>query len=228
MLSNLRMAALTLVAALAVAGSAKADFSACESGYQERDLHEKIRLYTICITKGGLGRTDRAGALVNRGVAHETLGEYDQAFADFDRSIAENPDGGWGHLNRGQLHAARGQWTLARDDFETAGRIAFKSQIRAAAYGHEALLLATCPDPAIRDKARALELASKAVKLDGRSSNHEGLAAALAANGRFGEALAEQSKAIELARKENRADLAGLEQRLELLRKTGSEPQPRG
>src|SRR5205085_12144684 len=132
---------------LAMAGAAKADFSACDSALREQDPHEKIHLYTICLTKGGLGRSDRAGALINRGVAHEMLGEHDQALADFDASIQLYPDGGCGHLNRGQLRVARKEWTLARDDFETAASLAFNSRIRAAAYSSEAMLLATCPDP---------------------------------------------------------------------------------
>jgi len=111
---------------------------------------------------------------------------------------------------------------------ETAGRLAFISRIRSEAYSHEALLLATCPDPALRDKAKALELASKAVKLDGRSSHHEALAAALAFNGRLEDAVAEQSRAIELARKEKRVDVAGIEQRLDLLRKAQAEAHPSG
>ncbi len=219
------------LAMLALAGSATpalADFSACESGYQEHDLREKIRLYTICITKGGIGLTDRAGALINRGVAHEELGESDLALADFNASIDADPNGGWGHLNRGRLREGRGEWALARDDYETAIRLAFISRIKSAALSREALLLATCPDPGLRDKTRALELASKAVKLDGRSQHRETLSVALAANGRFDEALAEQSKAIEVARKEKRSDVAQVEQRLELLRKAQAAAQPKG
>lgn len=218
---------LALVVA-AMAAPARADFSACESGYQEQDLREKIRLYTICITKGGIGRADRAGAFVNRGVAHEQLGELDLALADYDASIAEDPTGGWGHLNRGRIHATRREWAAARDDFETAGKLAFKAQIKAAAYVQEAVLLSTCPDPSIRDTAKARELAAKALKLDRGPAPHEAMAAGLAFDGRFEEAIAEQTKAIEIARKQKRPDAAAFEHRLELLRKAQAAAQPSG
>ncbi|HUU82071.1 MAG TPA: tetratricopeptide repeat protein [Phycisphaerae bacterium] len=65
-----------------------------------------------------------------------------------------------------------------------------------------AWLLATCPDDALRDPARALTLAQQAVR-DGEPDNPvylDTLAAAYAANGRFAEAAAHASRAVGRAR----------------------------
>jgi len=74
-----------------------------------------------------------------------------------------------------------------------------------------AWLLATSPDPAVRDGGEALRLAKRAVasQMGGDPSSLDTLAAAYAEEGRFEEAVATAEKALDLARKQAREDLAG-------------------
>jgi tetratricopeptide (TPR) repeat protein len=77
-------------------------------------------------------------------------------------------------------------------------------------------VLATCPDPSLRDGKRAVQLATKACELaDWEDANDlENLAAAHAECGRFEEAVKWQAKAVELGKGLQDADEA--RQRLDL------------
>ena len=79
-----------------------------------------------------------------------------------------------------------------------------------------AMFLATCPDDSYRDKKLALELATKAVKMDAEKTPEpfSALAAANAENEKFEEAVKWQTKAIELIKDEKTKKEA--RQRLEL------------
>jgi tetratricopeptide (TPR) repeat protein len=209
------LAALALVGLAAVATPALADFSGCESAYVEREPHEKIRLYNICLTKGGIQRADIAGGLNNRGVAFLDIGETDKAMADFTLSIEYNPDGGWPYLNRGKIYESRRDWAKALADYESANRTAFTGEIRAAALNAEAWLLATCPDPAVRNGAKAVQLAQQAVKRDANPRLRDTLAAAYAETGKFEDAVREETDAIERAKAKN-LEMPGADARLHL------------
>ncbi len=86
---------------------ALADFSACGSALVATVPQEEIRLYTICITKGGMPVQDRAGAYNNRGNAYLREGEPDRAFEDLTRAIESDPRRGTGYL-REQVRAVEG------------------------------------------------------------------------------------------------------------------------
>lgn len=84
-----------------------------------------------------------------------------------------------------------------------------------------AWLLATSPDPTVRDGREALRFAKRAAdsKMGADPSSLDTLAASYAEQGRFAEAVAAAEKALELAREQAREDLAGaIEQRLSLYR----------
>jgi tetratricopeptide (TPR) repeat protein len=87
------------------------------------DQHERIHLYTLCLSKGGLVAEDAAGALNNRGVAYEAIGEADKAFSDFNDAIADDPTWGMSYLNRGRILMVRGQPADAEADFDKAIRL---------------------------------------------------------------------------------------------------------
>jgi tetratricopeptide (TPR) repeat protein len=111
------------IAALALGGLAMpalADFSACEGALQTKDVKQKIDLYTICLNKGGLVATDRAGAYNNRGVAYLSIGEFDNALQDFTWSIENDPNWGTFYENRGEIYLRRREWAKAEADFTAA------------------------------------------------------------------------------------------------------------
>ncbi len=113
---------------------AKADFSACESAMRSSSgLDEKIRLYTICITKGALSFKDRAGALNNRGALYVAKGDRDAALADFNRAVELDPEWGASFLNRGLMHLTRHELVEAEADF-TAVTQRVPSQLWPTAY----------------------------------------------------------------------------------------------
>ena len=183
-----------------VATPALADFSACESSNIEKDLHEKIRLLTICINTSREGRTTLAMAFFARAVAHQGLGERDLALEDFNLAIEEAPRPWGAYTFRGSVYAEEGEWAKAIADFETAMRSGDLGE-RAQAERAEAWLLATCPDTSVRNGSRAVELAQKAAKYLDRVETHDTLAASYAEAGRFADAASEEAKAIDLAAK---------------------------
>jgi tetratricopeptide (TPR) repeat protein len=135
--------------------------------------------------------------------------------ADFTLSIEYNPDGGWPYLNRGKIYESRREWAKALADYESANRTAFTAEIRAAALNAEAWLLATCPDQAVRNGAKAVELAQQAVKRDANPRLRDTLAAAYAETGKFEDAVREETDAIERAKAKN-VEMPGADARLRL------------
>lgn len=108
---------------LVISGPAFADFSACNAALRTKDLDQKIVHYTTCIEKGNLQKTDRAGALNNRGVAYMQKGELDKALADFSQSIALDPRWGTAHINRARIYFEQGKLDLAKADLDKAVRL---------------------------------------------------------------------------------------------------------
>ncbi|MBU0639722.1 MAG: hypothetical protein KKB50_12720, partial [Planctomycetes bacterium] len=112
------------------------------------------------------------------------------------------------------------------EHFSRSGRFAPAAQMLREAYQRApaelrvinalARLLATAPDPSVRDGVQAVRLAEQAAALAGRQHPQalETLAAAYATAGRWDEAVATASQAAELARASGREQLA---QRLEAL-----------
>jgi tetratricopeptide (TPR) repeat protein len=86
-----------------------------------------------------------------------------------------------------------------------------------------AWLLATCPDPTLRDGPDAVRLAERACRLSGFKQPRElsALAAAYAEAGRFPDAVAAAQKAIDAARANGNAQLAAVGQQLLNLYRAG-------
>jgi spermidine synthase len=158
-----------------------------------------------------------AQAQHNLGAALANRGRLDEAIEHFRRAAALAPDRA---ITQHQLGRALG---LAGRDAEALP--ALREAVRLAPGLAEpasdlAWLLATSPDDALRDPEQALRLARRAAEL-GRGDDpllFDTLAAALAAAGRFDEAAASASRAVELAGSRD-VDVAAIQRRLERYRR---------
>ena len=188
-----------------MAGPALADFSACDAGLRATDPEQQVRSYTLCITQGELPIDGRAGAYNNRGLAYERLRQFDKAFQDFNSAIESDPNWGTWYVNRGLIYESRGDLPKALADFDKAIKVGPASD-SIDAYRLEAWLLATSRDPAVRDGAKAVQVAQKGVRIKDQPSMRDVLAAAYAEAGQFEDAVREETKAIAVAEAKHTAD----------------------
>ena len=144
--------------------------------------------------------------------------DYGRAITDYTRLIELGKPAG--------ALAARGRCYRATKEFAKAAAD-FAVELKARPDDHDyrlteelARLLATCPDPKVRDGRRAVELADKARVLTagGLPNVLDTLAAAHAEAGDFAAAAEWQRKAIGLLRPEEADARKGMEARLELYR----------
>lgn len=157
--------------------------------------------------------------------AHVSLHMKDagRAVADCTELIRlHTPEEVEAYLCRGNALDQLKEHGKALDDFRAAVKLAPSN---AAAHNAVAWLLATCPDDALRDGARAVEAATRACELSAWNQAQiiDTLAAAYAESGRFDEALKWQQKAVDLAADKDREDLRA---RLELFKKGKAYRQP--
>jgi len=111
--------ALVFLLSLLGASCARADISACTSGYVKESPDERIRLYTICL-KSGNRRGDISWAFGSRGIAYLEKGEIDRAIADFTKAIEYDPKFSLAYYNRATAHLYRGDLDAAEADFSDA------------------------------------------------------------------------------------------------------------
>lgn len=136
-----------------------------------------------------------AEAYNNKGVVHRIRGEADEALAAYTKCIEVAPWYTNAYANRGYMQKRLKNYTAALTDY----RLAIKVNPRfAGALNDLAWLRATCPDESIRDAGEAVELARKACELTSNENVEclDTLAAALAADGQFQEAVEVQTRAI--------------------------------
>jgi tetratricopeptide (TPR) repeat protein len=134
----------------------------------------------------------------NLGDALVRAGHPEEALAEFEKAVAIDPAYAKAHNNLGNLFALKHDWQQALRHYDSACRLNPKNPDSA---NNLAWLLATCPDPAIRDGRRAVELATQSVQQTGsQDAAYLGtLAAAYAEAGKFNEAVATARSAMELA-----------------------------
>jgi tetratricopeptide (TPR) repeat protein len=159
-----------------------------------------------------LGRDEEAishyGALLARQPANVRIrtyraqlllrhGRIEDALADFDDILAREPRTPAAHLGAAAALQMAGRWGEARRRLEDSVARLPQEPLLAEAL---ARLLASCPEPALRDGDRALRLASDLMTADRSPDRAETLAMALAATGRFEEAAALQRELLSLAR----------------------------
>lgn len=155
------------------------------------------------------------GALYRgRGNAYERLGDDAKALADFNHAIQIEPNNADAYNQRGSLAAEQGNFDQALTDF----RLAISHDDKwAEAHRNLAWLLATCPNPNIRNPQEAIAAAEHAASL---APTHDylmldTLAAAYASAGDFDKAADFQQQALAAAPPEH---LVPLQERLALYR----------
>jgi len=132
----------------------------------------------------------------NRGEVFIKRKEYDKAVAEFTDILNSNPRYFFALYNRSEAYLRSKQFTKAKQDIEAALENEDKVP---GLHMNLARVLATAPDPKLRDGKRALREATKAVDMikyrDGRFLDT--LAAAHAEAGEFDKAVETQQKAID-------------------------------
>src|SRR6516164_5625153 len=139
-------------------------------------LHEAIRL-----------RPDYADAYFNLGSVLFQQGRIDQAIAQWQAALAIRPRDAEAHRNVADALRKQGKVKEAISEYEQALNIAPEDGV---ALNSLAWILATCSDGSMRDGARAVTLATRAVQVSGgrNPSFVRTLAAAHAEVGQFAEA----------------------------------------
>jgi spermidine synthase len=138
------------------------------------------------------------------GAAHRLLarlvqaGDSAAALPHFQEALRIGPGLADVHYDFGTALEAVGRRTEALAEFREAMRL---QPGWAAPMADAALLLALDPDPALRNSAEAIDLATRALKLTGTRNQDalEILAASYASAGRYDEAAAVQQQAVDLA-----------------------------
>jgi Tfp pilus assembly protein PilF len=141
---------------------------------------------------------DFVPALNNLGMALMQAGQVDEAIAHFEQAIRIQPDRADLHNNLGGALSLKGRMKAAVVQYERA--IQLKPDY-AGAELNLAWILATSPDPAVRNGSRAVQLAQHARQRSSGSPLRvlRILAAAYAEAGRYPEAVQTASRALELA-----------------------------
>jgi tetratricopeptide (TPR) repeat protein len=143
---------------------------------------------------------DDYGAIMGRGYIRFQQKDHERAILDFARAIQLNPKNAVAFNNRGYNRHQIGEFAAALEDYNEAIRLAPKY---ALALQNRAWLLATASETDVRDSAAAVASAKQACELSNYASvaDLSALAAALAADGKFDEAVGWQEKVVELVGK---------------------------
>lgn len=159
----------------------------------------------------------------SRGHCHFMLESFDSALADYRRATELGSDSAVYQTDLADAHQFLGNWEDAAKGYRAA--VAINNQLPRA-YQNAAWLMATCPDPNIRNVELALSAAKKALELAGTTTPQalDTLAAATAAAGRYAEAVKLQQQAIALTR--DPAERSELGQRMEIYRRSQAYIQP--
>lgn len=134
-------------------------------------------------------------ALYNRALIRTRQSRYELAVVDLDQLLLVNPESARGYNQRGFVRTKQGDLEGAIADYEQALAL-FPRWVEV--YNNIAWLLATCPDPRIRNGQKAVTLAQKAVELNPSADYYATLAAAHAENGAFEQAIAVQQQVREI------------------------------
>jgi tetratricopeptide (TPR) repeat protein len=113
------------------------------------------------LIKGESYRED-AGQWVYRGKSLAALGLHTDALASYDRAIALSPAFASAWEKRADVHALLGDWPKAFTDYE---RLLSLQPTRADVANTFAGILASCPEPSLRQPERAVKLAGQAASL---------------------------------------------------------------
>jgi tetratricopeptide (TPR) repeat protein len=142
----------------------------------------------------------------------------DEALADAETLVDLRPELGDAYHCRAMVHLTRREYAKARADFERMLQLSQEPQ--SAALNSAAWLYATCPDKAVRDGKKAVELATRACEATKWNDTRivDTLAAAFAEAGNFSEAVKWQAHALDSS-KDPVEVRSGMKQRLQLYQK---------
>ena len=119
--SGLLILALALAGGISAAGAdAVGDNNICYAQFATGDYRSAIDYCTRAIDSGELTEDDLVTALLNRGVAFKSVGEYDRAIADYTQALAIVPDDALLYQNRANAHREKGDLAPALGDIEKA------------------------------------------------------------------------------------------------------------
>ena len=148
-----------------------------------------------------------ADAYYNRGTVLFAKGRTDEAIADWTKALEMNPNDADAHTSLGNALLEKGLLREAIAHYLTASALAPEDP---HSRNNLAWIMATASDNSIRDGARALGFATKAVQLSGGREPLflRTLAAAYAESGRFSEAIAVAQQAVVIANMQAKPDMA--------------------
>lgn len=154
-------------------------------------------LVVVLATAGCASREQQAAEAIERGNEALNQHQYDSAIAEYTEAIRLDPAADAAFHNRAHAYADTKEYAKAIADYEEAIRLAPEEP---DSHTGLAWLLATCPDAALRDGKRAVELATRACDLSRwkDANDIENLAAAHAECGQFDEAVKWQTKALDV------------------------------
>ena len=170
-----------------------------------KEIIAVLSLLLVCTCLLFPGYSLSAEDWFTQGVSFSKSGRYDQAIQAFSKAIEINPRNTSAYINRGLSWYYKGDYNQAIADYTKALDI---NPYHADAYNNLAWALAICPDYRLRNGAKAVEVAQKAVELNPEADTLDTLAAAYAAAGHFSEAIDTTQKALELAENSQQQELA--------------------
>jgi tetratricopeptide (TPR) repeat protein len=151
----------------------------------------------------------------NLGAVLLQLGRAEEAIEQLQRSLEINPDSAEARVNLGGALLVLGRYA---DTVVQLREALARDPDRAAVLGNLAWILATCPDPRMRNGKEAVALAERAASLTGRNDPVilDALGAAYAEAGRFAEAAGAATRALALTRNADRTTAEAISGRIAL------------
>ncbi|MGO9465950.1 MAG: tetratricopeptide repeat protein, partial [Isosphaeraceae bacterium] len=132
----------------------------------------------------------------DRGMLYLSIGHPEKALSDFTKSIAIDPKVSWLWQHRSLAYRALNRWQEAIADLSKSVELAPQDS---GALNGLARLLATCPDPKLRDPDRAVKTAKQLVGLAPKEGEHwNTLGIAQYRAGDWKEAIVALEKSVEL------------------------------
>lgn len=180
--------------------------AAGETAFERGEYDKAIPLFTKAIDLDA----SNPSFFANRGNCYSYLNQFEKAFADFDKSIevaielmenSDDPRLAFLYYNRGYARERSRDPAKAVKDYDKALRV---NPDYPDAHGNTAWILATSPDPRMRNGSKAVEYALIEAKQEEmqNASDLDTLAAAYAEVGNFDAAIETQKEAVSLAESE--------------------------
>ena len=184
-------------------------FNRAEVYYSLGKFKQAIKDYDRCLKISAFD----VQAVTGRAHAKFELSQYKDSLADYDEAVRLAPRDPMALANRGDVHQSLGEWAKAYEDYVACVKI----KPLAIGYQKAAWMLATCPSEDYFRPTAAIDMANKAIRMEGESYQRlETLAVAQAAMGDFDSAKANQLKAVEAAEEISKLVVEDAQARLEL------------